>query len=195
MNAFAMIGPVYALEAWLARVIGTSREAPVLGLIFVAGLGALPLAAVAGAAVLTRQLTRSALPIRDIAVRYAYAFVPFGVGVWLAHYGFHFLTGAGTVVPAMQSAAIEATGAALFGAPDWRWLGMRPGAVFPLQLGVVLLGTLGALVLVHRISDRDHPGVAARASASWMLVILAVAGLALWTLAQPMEMRGTGLGG
>ena len=26
-------------------------------------------------------------------MRYAYALVPFGAGVWLAHYGFHFLTG------------------------------------------------------------------------------------------------------
>jgi len=195
MNAFAMIGPVYALEAWLARVTGSSREAPVLGLIFVAALGVAPLALAAGAAALTRRLAGSPLSIRDIAVRYAYAFVPFGVGVWLAHYGFHFLTGAGTVVPVMQSAAIEATGKALLGAPDWRWLGMRPGAVFPLQLGVVLLGTLGSLVLVHRISDRDHPGAPARASAAWLLVVVALAALALWILAQPMEMRGTGLGG
>ena len=91
-------------------------------------------------------------------MRYAYALVPFGVGVWLAHYGFHFLTGVGTVVPVTQSAVIDAAGGALLGAPDWRWLGMRPGAVFPLQLGVVLLGALGSLVLVHRISERDHPG-------------------------------------
>ena len=128
-------------------------------------------------------------------MRYAYAFVPFGVGVWLAHYGFHFLTGVGTVVPVTQSAVIDAAGAALLGAPDWRWLGMRSGAVFPLQLGVVLLGALGSLVLVHRISERDHPGAAARAAASWSLVIVALAVLALWILAQPMEMRGTGLGG
>ena len=195
LNAFAMTGPVYATETWLAGAIGTTREAPVLGLVFVIGLGLLPLALSAGAASLTRHLAASPLHVRDIAVRYAYAFVPFGVGVWLAHYGFHFLTGVGTVVPVTQSAVIDAAGGALLGAPDWRWLGMRAGAVFPLQLGVVLLGALGSLVLAHRISERDHQDAAARAAAPWNLVIVALAVLALWILAQPMEMRGTGLGG
>ena len=111
-------------------------------------------------------------------MRYAYAFVPFGVGVWLAHYGFHFLTGVGTVVPVTQSAAIDAAGGALLGAPDWRWLGMRAGAVFPLQLGVVLLGALGSLVLVashlrarssrRRGARRGAPGASSSSrSPSW----------------------------
>ena len=195
LNAFVMTGPVYATEAWLAAAIGTTREAPVLGLVFAIALGVLPLALLTGAAGLTRHLAASPLRVRDLAIRYAYALIPFGVGVWLAHYGFHFLTGAGTVVPVTQSAVIDATGGALFGAPDWRWAGMRPGAVFPLQLGVTLLGALGSLVLAHRISERDHPGAPARAAASWILVIVALTVFALWILAQPMEMRGTGLGG
>ena len=45
-----------------------------------------------------------------IALRYAYGLVPFGFGMWLAHYGFHFLTGALTVVPVTQSAAIDLMG-------------------------------------------------------------------------------------
>src|SRR6185436_7170943 len=145
--AFAMTGPVYTTERWLAGAMGTTREAPVLGLVFAIALGVLPLTLLAGAAGLTRHLAASPLRVRDIAIRYAYAFVPFGVGVWLAHYGFHFLTGAGTVVPVTQSAAIDAAGSALLGAPDWRWLGLRPGTVFPLQLGATLLGALGSLVL------------------------------------------------
>jgi hypothetical protein len=95
----------------------------------------------------------------------------------------------------MQAAAFDAVGTAVLGTPVWRWLGMRPGAVFPLQLGVVLLGAMGSLVLVQRISDRDNPGAAARASLPWLLVIAGIALLALWIFAQPMEMRGTGLGG
>jgi len=195
LNAFAMTGPIYATEAWLAGAMHTTLEAPVLGLVFVIALGVIPLAILASAAAATRRLAASPLRISGIAIRYAYAFVPFGVGVWLAHYGFHFLTGIGTVVPVAQNAAIDATGAALLGGPDWRWLGMRPGAVFPLQLGVTLLGALGSLVLVHRISERDHAAAPARASASWSLVIVILTVLALWILSQPMEMRGTGLGG
>lgn len=195
LNAFAMIGPVYAVEQWLARVLGTRSEAPVLGLVFAVGLGLIPLALCAGAAWATHRATSSSVSVTDIAIRYAYTLVPFGTGVWLAHYGFHFLTGIWTVVPVAQGAIRDAAGTALFGEPDWRWLGMRPGAVFPLQLGVVLLGTLGSLVVAYRVSDRDHPVRAGRAFASWGLVIAGLALLALWILSQPMEMRGTSLGG
>ena len=196
LNAFAMVGPVYTLEVGIARAMGTAREAPVLGLIFVLALGIIPLSLVSGAAWVTRRLTvTSALGIRDIAVRYAYAFVPLGVGVWLAHYGFHFLTGAGTLLPVLQSATIEATGRAVLGDPNWTWLGLRPGTVFPFQLGSVLLGALGSIVLVHLVSERDHPAAAARAAAPWSVVVVALTVLALWVLSQPMVMRGTGLGG
>ena len=196
LTAFAMVGPVYTLEAGLARAMGTAHEGPVLGFLFVLALGMIPLTLVSSAAWVTRRLTIASAPgIRDIAVRYAYAFVPFGVGVWLAHYGFHFLTGAGTLLPVVQSAAIDATGRAVLGDPNWTWLGLRPGTVFPFQLGSVLLGALGSIVLVHLVSERDHPDAAARAAAPWSVVIVALTVLALWMLSQPMVMRGTGLGG
>jgi ferredoxin len=200
LNAFAMIGPVYALERWIAKAMGTTSEAPVLGLVFAIALGVIPLGLCASAAWLTRRLTSAlasvpVFSITDIAVRYAYALVPFGVGVWLAHYGFHLLTGLWTIVPVAQSAMMDATGAAPLGEPNWGWLGMRPGAVFPLQIGAVVLGTLGSLVLAYRISERDYPDRAGRAAVPWLGLILGLAMLALWILAQPMEMRGTGLGG
>ena len=48
LNAFAMVGPVYSTEQWIARLLHTTSEAPVLGLIFVAGLVLLPLALCGG---------------------------------------------------------------------------------------------------------------------------------------------------
>ena len=96
--------------------------------------------------------------VRDLVVRYAYALVPLGAGIWLAHYSFHFLTGLGTIVPVTQSAALDAAGRALLGEPDWGWLGMRAGAVFPLQLGMVLLGALGSIAVAHRIAAQDDGG-------------------------------------
>src|SRR4029079_10701780 len=154
---------------------------------FAIALGGIPVALCASAAWLTRSLATMSESVMDIAIRYAYALVPFGVGVWVAHYGFHFLTGIWTIVPVAQSALLLE--------PDWRWLGMRPGAVFPLQIGAVVLGTFGALVLAYRISERDAPDRALRAAVPWIVVISGLALLALWILAQPMEMRGTGLGG
>jgi ferredoxin len=195
LNAFAMIGPVYATERWLARALGTTSETPALALIFITALGVIPLALCAVAGSLTRLASASRLSVPQVVVRYAYALVPLGVGMWLAHYAFHFLTGVWTIVPVSQDAAIDAVGRAIFGEPSWRWLGMRPGEVLPLQLGAILLGAVGSLVLVYRISERDHPGAAGRAALSWMVMIACLVVLALWILAQPMEMRGTALGG
>jgi ferredoxin len=196
LNAFAMIGPVYAVEQRIADALRTSSETPVLGILFVTALGLLPIGLFAGAGWLTRRLTpASPFSVTQLAVRYAYALIPFGVGVWLAHYAFHFLTGVGTIVPVAQSAAIDLAGRALLGGPDWRWLGMRPGSVFPVQIGAVLLGALGSLVLVYQISERDHPPTAWRAAIPWAAIVVGLTVLAVWILAQPMEMRGTGLGG
>src|SRR6202050_3915685 len=38
VNAFGMVSPVYAVEAWLGRLFSVSHEAPVLGIIFAAFL-------------------------------------------------------------------------------------------------------------------------------------------------------------
>jgi hypothetical protein len=208
LNAFAMTGPVYAVEQELAALLGTTWEGPVLGLVFLIGLVVLPIALCGAAASLTLAATAREIQdpgvlrqdpgvftwrrFRTTAIAYAYALVPIGCGVWLAHYGFHFLTGFGTIVPVTQGAVADAVGLSLLGEPDWRWLGMRPGLVYPLQIGAVLLGGLGAVLLVQRISERDHPGQAWRAAAPWALLVLLLTGAALWILAQPMDMRGTG---
>jgi hypothetical protein len=67
--------------------------------------------------------------------------------------------------------------------------------VYPFQIGSVLLGAMGSLAIVHRIAARDHPGASWRAALPWALLVAGLALLALWILAQPMEMRSTGLAG
>lgn len=193
VNAFAMTAPAHAVVRWLARAIGSASETLALGLAFTIGLGLLPMAVMAAAALATRLLTGSPLDARDIAVRYSFALVPIGAATWLAHYGFHFLTGAGILLPVVQSAVADAAGGPWLGAPDWRWIGIHPGLVFPFQAGAVLLGAAGALVLVRAISERDHPASSGRASIAFSVVAVVLAALAFWTLSLPMEMRGTGL--
>lgn len=196
LNAFGMVAPVYTVERWLAGVIGTASEAAVLALVYVLGLCVAPLLIVGGAAALTCVLvgeqTRST---RRTAVRYVYALLPFGFGVWLAHYGFHLLTGAFTVVPVIQSAAMQMLRWPALGTPLWEWVGMQPGAVFPIQLGLILLGTMGSLAVAYGISERDHRAQAMAATAPWAIAILVLASAAVWILAQPMDMRGTVLAG
>jgi hypothetical protein len=119
--------------------------------------------------------------------------VPLGFGIWLAHYGFHWLTGLLTVIPVVQSRVVDVFHAPVLGAPLWTWAGMRPGAVFPLELGLLLLGAMGSIATAHAISVRDHPERAAPATVSWAVLIVGLAVASAWVLSQPMEMRGTSL--
>jgi len=187
LNAFGMVGPAYAVERWLSGLTGFRSEAPVLALIFVAGLVVLPMALVGLAATATARLTGSGT--WAIAQRYAYSLVPLGVGIWAAHYGFHLLTGALTVIPVAQAAAADVAGAAILGGPRWGLAGLRPAAVWPLQVGLVLMGAFLSLGVVHALSRRDHPDAATRAALPWVALLGFLAAAALWLLAQPMEMR------
>ena len=194
LNAFAMVSPAYSIEAWVAEALGSRSESLVLGCLFLVGLGIVPLVLLGSAASLTRALEiEKTVSTSRIALRYAYGLVPFGFSMWLAHYGFHFLTGALTVVPVTQSAALDLMGSPLLGTPLWRWAGMLPGAVFPIQLGCILLGIAGSVAVTHLISRRDYPGRPHLATVPWAIVIALLGAAAIWILFQPMEMRGMGL--
>ena len=93
LNAFGMVSPVYALENWLARVLGVNREFPILVFIFGLFLVLEPLLLIGIAVWLTRVWGESRKPFVALAVGYSYVLAPLGFGIWLAHYGFHFLTG------------------------------------------------------------------------------------------------------
>jgi hypothetical protein len=144
----------------------------------------------------TRYLTQpTSYSVGQVAMRYAWVLIPFGFGVWLAHYGFHLLTGGLTLVPVTQTAVIDVIGWPALGDPKWQWTGMRPGAVFPIQLGFVLLGTTGSLALSYLVSERDYPERPLLAAVPWAGLAVVLAAAAVWILFQPMEMRGMGLSG
>ncbi len=193
-NAFAMVTPIRHVEFWIAGLVGTRSEAVVLACLFVGLIAVVPAALLGGASWLTRAATGDARPVAAIAMRYVYGLVPFGFGVWLAHYGFHLLTGVFVVVPITQSAVVDLFGRALLGDPRWRWAGMRPGSVFPIEVGLLLLGAIGSLgVLTAMIAD-DFPDREARAFTPWAAVIMLLLAAAIWVMYQPMEMRGLGIG-
>jgi hypothetical protein len=190
LNAFAMTAPAHALTRWLAALSGIRAEAPLLAMLFLIGLVVLPILLIGSAAAATPHRAGERKRLHVTAVPYVYALVPFGVSVWLAHYGFHLLTGMWTVVPVTQSAVIDLLGWAALGEPAWSWIGMRSGPVFPIQLGFVLLGAFGSAGLVRATSGHDFPARPNRASVPWLGVVALLTSLALWILAQPMEMRG-----
>ena len=190
LNAFGMVSPVYAVQSWLAERMGTTQEAPILGILFFLLLVVEPVLLMGLAAWLTRRAAGTPgrhQPLLPIATRFAYALVPIGFGVWLAHYSFHLLTGLWTFVPVVQKM--------LGAAPDWTWGGLSEQAVTPLEMGFLGLGLLGSLLVSFRIAEREYPARAARAFLPWAGLSVLLWGTAMWLLSQPMEMRGTFLGG
>jgi polyferredoxin len=175
VSAWAMTAPASVVEQQIAGALGVASEAPGLAALFIVGVLLLPAALV-----------------RTAPAQYAVALVPFGFGVWVAHYAFHLLTGALTVVPVTQAAAIDALGWAALGEPLWTWVGLQPGSVLPIQVGIVIVGACGSIGLLQALAHRDHGLRAARVMAPWVTLVAVLAVAALWTFAQPMEMRGVG---
>ncbi len=192
LNAFGMVTPVHAAQAWVGDLLGTTRESAILGTMFTFGLVVEPVVLLVGAGWLTRRLTGAHEPLLPLVTRFVYALVPLGVGVWVAHYSFHLLAGLWTVVPVGQEAL--ATAGISTGETLWRLRGLPPGWILPAEYMLLAFGILGSLVVGWRIAQRDFPERPGAAYAPWAFLIALLGVAALWLMSQPMEMRGMWMG-
>jgi ferredoxin len=186
LNAFGMVSPVYAVENWLGHLLHINHESPVLAIIFTTFLVIEPLVLLGLAAWLTVRAGGSNRALLPLTVRYSYALVPLGFGMWLAHYGFHFLTGLWTFIPVTQSAL-----APWLGSPLWRLRGVPVPVVQVIEIGFLLLGFAGSLVITHSLAEEDAPQHPMRAFIPWASVCLIIWAASMWLMFQPMEMRAT----
>jgi hypothetical protein len=187
LNAFGMVSPVYALERSLASLFRVNYELPVLAFIFGLFLVCEPVLLIGVAAWLSRTWSGSARPLLSMAARYSYSLAPLGFGIWLAHYGFHFLTGLYTFIPVTQAALAE-LGWAVLGLPHWTFTGFAPNVVQLFGIGFITLGLLGSLLVSYAIAATEEVKPL-RAFIPWALLALIIAGGAFWLMSQPMEMR------
>ncbi len=197
-NAFGMVPPFYDLQLWLSGFLNTTNEVILLALIFGILNLALPAAVGLGAAWLSRSLSGQSESLRITFSRYAPAFVPAAVAIWLAHYGFHFATGALAIVPVFHTFLLDHAITALGNVPNWQLGPILPGQwILPIQTAVVLIGFASSLYVANRIGRRDFetPAVAMRALLPWLIVFMGMVAAALATFNLPMEMRGTMLMG
>jgi len=201
-NAFGMVPPVYALKKTLAGWLNTQSEALILFLIFGTANVLLPALLGLAAAWLSQRLTgwhkqmgrRQGDSLRVIFTRYAPAVVPLSFAIWLAHYLFHFATGALTIIPVVHAFVLDHGLALPFGAPDWGLSAIVPGGwLLPLQMGIVAVGFVGSLSVVATVARRAHaePRVARVATLPWLALFLALALAAMVIFSMPMEMRGS----
>jgi cytochrome c oxidase assembly factor CtaG len=185
-NAAGMVGPVAEAQGRLASLVGVRSPLFATTAFYLLALGALPLLAVGGAAALSRRWGRLQAGTLDVATRFAYALVPLGFGMWLAHYGFHFLTSCDTAVPVAQRFAAD-LGLTWLGMPAWVSACCRPGTAWLLRLEFLFLdlGLLLSLYAGYRLSS------SLKALVPWALLLGLLFAAGVWILLQPMQMRGT----
>lgn len=203
-NAFGMVPPVFALENWLAQLLGFGsdgtisklEEGVLLLLIFGTLNIILPLLVVLGVAWLSRLLAAGrskAVALRLVVAQYVPALVPLAFAVWFAHYGFHFATGALSIIPVTQFFLTD-IGLPILGQPNWMLGPIMPVSwLLPLEIVITVLGLGVSLYLVGERSKLGNNGRSAPVleQLPWIILLVALAFTAVAMFNLPMEMRGT----
>ena len=196
-NAAGMVAPVLEWQRRLQMQIGLRSSFLLTCIFYLVTLVVLPLLAMGGAAVLGRRWARSRATMTEVATSFAFALVPLGFGMWLAHYSFHFLTSCDAAIPAAQRFAGQ-LGWTTWGTPVWLATCCRQSAAWIPRLEIVFLqlGLLLSLYTGYRItlSCAPRPPQALKLFAPWALLIGVMFVAGVWILLQPMQMRGTLLG-
>jgi polyferredoxin len=203
VNAFGMIPPVYTLMQNMASSLGLvsagltdfAIEGIVLLLIFVVGGLLLPAGAMLLAGTMTRSMTRTTkkYDLRHTVSSFAPAFVPIGFGVWIGHYGFHFLIGALSIIPVFQNFLLD-HGITLLGAtPNWTIASAIPstGVIGLIQVVALVGGFLWSMLIAQRTALRLYRRDAVPGLLPWALVLVLLMLATIAIFSQPMEMRGT----
>ncbi|MCX7622199.1 MAG: FesM [Thermomicrobium sp.] len=191
LNAFGMVSPVYRLLDWLGRILHVTSEPFLVALVFASGIATLAVAVILASFVSSRAA--GAPSTRWVLTRFALTLAPLGFGLWSAHYLFHFLTGALTIVPLAQSFVLDLTGRAWLGEPAWRLASLLSvTSTSDVVLLVLALGFFGSIVWTMELGRRARFGFAALLP--WLILHGALFLAGVWLLGQPMEMRGTLLG-
>lgn len=192
LNAFAMIKPYYAFATFLAETLHTQSEAIILALI-IAAVTALGFGLTLLVALAADRLGGLKSTPREALMRWGYIMLPLGFGFWGAHYLFHFLTGALSIVPVVQNFFAQQPLLVAFNIdPNWRLSRVVPmKMLFPIGAAVVSGYALLSLYVSLKITLRDFGRRGALALWPPLIFITAFALLSIWILSQPMEMRGT----
>jgi ferredoxin len=186
-NAFGMVPPVYELQQALVDTFGFTSDFPVLLLIFGIGNLLLPVAVTLAAAWLTRLFsgTGRKYSLRDTVATFAPSFIPLGFGIWIAHYGFHFLIAPGSIIPVMQEFLGQTGEWARFAVPvDNALIGL-------IQVVALVGGFVWSMAIAQRSALRAYRRQGVLALMPWALVLLLLLLVSVQIFALPMEMRGT----
>ncbi len=194
VNAAGMVAPVLEWEDRLAASLGFHSLLPVISTVMAVSLLVVPpsLALLCGwlSRFWGRARSDAKVDLLELTSEFTVALAPLGIAMWAAHFLFHFVIGAFSVVPAIQRAA---------GDVGLTWLGTGLQAMSSahawlpgLRLLLLDAGFLLSLYVVWRIvrrrsvEFRSPSGVFAPWGALATVLFLAE----LWISIQPMQMRG-----
>jgi cytochrome c oxidase assembly factor CtaG len=192
LNAAGMLQSVSTWEKRLLDSFSLHSLRIMLAILFVFFLLILPafLAGICGA--ISRIFTDGAIRWKELTCSLVVALVPLGFSMWIAHYSYHLLTGANTIVPVFQRFLSDA-GFSLFGNSDWTTGSLvRIDSLPSFQILLLDLGLLFTLYIGWRISLR-YANRRARALGllmPWASLAAALYIVGVWIVLQPMEMRG-----
>ena len=193
-NAAGMVAPVLNWQDRLQATADITSPLAMTTFFYATAIVAAPLIAVGSAAALSRRWSRARESTPQLAVRYAFALIPLGFAMWLAHYSFHFFTSWEAIIPATQRFASD-LGVELLGPPAWICACCRPAADWVLRFELLALGAglLATLYAAWRIAESRAASAqqAIGATVPWSLLALTLYASGVWILLQPMEMRGT----
>jgi ferredoxin len=190
VNAMLMSSAFSGVSRWLGLGLqaGSSVWSEWLG--FLALLILPPLVVLPALAQASGALARTRLSLAESVARFAPGLVPLGFSMWLAHFGFHFVTGFGTVVPAGSRAlhavlpgGFAAVESAAAYTPDW---------LTDAQLVALGLGLVVSVAIFWRIAREVQPqlGRALAGTLPWFVLGVALWGVGSAIFLSRMEMRG-----
>jgi hypothetical protein len=192
-NAAGMVGPVVEQLARFSSLLGQGSTVLAVSLFYGVALVVVPVVLVGAAAALSRRSRPGPVSWLATATRFSYAFVPLGLGMWVAHYSYHFLTGYDAVLPVTQRFLLD-LGWTTLGRPHWVAACCRPVADWLPRLEILCLdiGLLLSLYVAYRIvqSPGVRLGQALRAFTPWAVLLVALFAAGVWIVLQPMQMRG-----
>jgi len=191
-NAAGMVAPVVGWQAGVAQRMGIG-DAPLCAALLLLALCVAPLGLVAVAVGFGQRLSRASESARALLPRFAFALIPIGFAMWMAHFGFHLATAGGSALDAAER-ALRGVGGDPHAAHRMAAIGMGSASTGLVDAELVVLGVglLLALRIGWRVCRTSTIGTlrALWLGSAWALLATALYALGVWIVLQPMEMRG-----
>jgi hypothetical protein len=192
-NAAMMVGPISDWRDRLAARLNLGSTVAITSVLLFIALILAPVILTGASVLAGRALAGIRAPARELIRRFSLALVPLAVGMWAAHFSFHFLIGWKSAWPVFQRVFgdLGVTMANQQGSSG-SGLGFSLTNVRILQTLLLDIGLLLTLYLGWRVARISAPKLrlAFRIMAPWSSVAIGLYMFGVWTCLQPMQMRG-----